>query len=137
MELNRYSKKDSQNRKYINDVLFKSKYQNGLFGEPAVDVTKAVLESKGKELAYVGKYLEKNKNMSLNEALVKGREAYRNREALEALALLGTYGTVSTIPAYAIGKTIDNRRIDEYRSEHPNTKKTDTEILKMIRYGGV
>lgn len=134
--LNRYAKIDQRNRVNIETALFKQKYENGLFGNAKYETIKnQALKGKGKELAYVGKYLNENRNMTLKEAQRKATLKMATRNLAEGTALLGASTAATYVPYAAVGYAANRAEINSYRKKHPNSKKTDEEILKMLQQG--
>lgn len=127
-ELAKYAKRNAKNRSYIETALFKEKYKDGLFNRN--DNSKQyAFDEKGRELAYVGKYLSKNKNMTLEDAKLFGELKSNLRDLAESV----TWLTTTAVAPYAVtSKAIQNRQVAKYRETHPNSKKTDAEIIKLL-----
>lgn len=128
-ELNRYAKKEAENRVNIENTLFNMRYKDGIFKRPKNIAEIAAIKGKGKELAYAGQYLSKNKNMTLNEAMEKAGKKKEIRDRIENSTIL----TTSLLLPYAGIQYAGNRRkINSYRTKNPNSKLTDTEILRAL-----
>lgn len=132
--LSRYSKMDEVNRRNIETAIFRSKYKNGLFGESDFNAVNEALKSNGKKLSYVGEYLSKNKDMSLDEAVKKATKRYNRRLTAEGIALTSV-ASAYLYGGYSAPTAVEKRvLINKYRKEHPNTRMTNAEILKKT-YG--
>lgn len=134
--LKRYSKMSNKNREYVETAVFKRKYGNGLFTNERYINEKIIkneaLARRGKEYAYAGKYLTKNKDMSANEAFAKARKKFENRKKIDRLVTTAT-GEAAVISA-GLGAGYAKRKsmINTYRKDHPNTKMSDDEIVKLL-----
>ena len=126
--LEKYRNKDAINRVNVENALFNIRYKDGLFNRPKDVAEKAAISGKGKELAYVGQYLSKNKNMSLEEAMEKGRKKKVIRDVIDLSAI----ASISATPIAGLQYADNRRKINSYRTEHPNSKMTDTQILRAL-----
>ena len=135
--LKRYSKMSGKNRSNVELAIFKDKYKNGPFSEDRYKKEaqlKEVLKSrKGKEYAYAGAYLSKNKDMSVDDAFAKASKKYKNRKKMDRRIAKTTGETVAISAGLTYGYAKRRRMIDSYRKEHPRTKLTDKEILKQLQ----
>lgn len=126
--LSKYAKNEAANRVNIENALFNMRYKDGVFNRPKYVAEKAAIQGKGKEMAYVGQYLSKNKNMSLEEAMEKGQKKKAVRDFIDLTAV----ASIAATPLAGLQYADNRRKINSYRSEHPNSKKTDTEILRAL-----
>lgn len=130
--LSKYYKLNAKNQSYVDTAILKGKYQNGAFNKTDIGIKDIATKHKGKQLAYAGKYLSENKDMTYTEAMAKAKAKYNARQTAEGAALL----TVSTIGTYApfaaLTTAANSKQINDYRSKHPNSNMTDKEILKML-----
>ena len=132
--LERYSKKSANNRSAVETALFKAKYRKGLFDTETADtlIKADTILGRGKEYEYIGKNLIKNKNMSYEEAAAKARKQYNTRKKVDKYVDKTAYLTGAFAPVIAGSYVKNQRKIDNYRAEHPNTKLTDREIQKLL-----
>lgn len=132
--LQKYSSLNDKNKQYIEDVLFKVKYENGLFNRNDRFSKHQSFKENGKAVAYAGKYLSKNKNMSVNEAIRKGQIKKDRIDKIQAGAIFTVGYTVGSAPLVGANYVYRQRQIDNYRAEHPNTKMSNTQILRTLNY---
>lgn len=91
-------------------------------------VAKYLNGRKGSTMARAGKYMERNANMKVSEALKKAEKV----DASIASAKLGAVTAAIYAPSIATSYAINQAKINRYVAKHPNTKLTDAEILKLV-----
>ena len=128
-QLGRYAAKSTKNAEYIDKVL-------AGITDVSKDLTKDrvirnhTLAERGTELTRAGKYLSKNKSMSVDKALVKARKVESAIGTAKAVGAMGlVYAPVATLPtAYR------NLKVRQYLKDNPNTKLTYKQIKDMSGY---
>lgn len=128
--LERYSKLNDKNKTYVENVLFKAKYENGLFNRNESFAKHQSFKENGKALAYAGEYLSKNRNMSVNEAMKKATIKKERMDKIQSYTTL----TAAAGPLVGMNYVYKQRQIDNYRAKHPNTKMSNTQILRTLSY---
>lgn len=81
---------------------------------------------KGSIIADAGKYMTKNSNMTVDQAIEKAKTKRSRQESAEAYAYLGLLVT----PYVAAQKAAQTKYARDYLAKHPNTKKTYREIIR-------
>ena len=130
--LKRYAAKSVKNEKYLDKVAEKYIEQHGT--QKTVDTFgRMMFRKEGHVLADAGRYLSKNEKMTLDEAMKKARKKDDVMSSLNTAAQLA--GTTATVYAPVKGVTVamEQRAIEKYIAEHPNTKLTTAEIRKKYR----
>lgn len=118
--LSRYAAKTAKNEKYIDKFLEKA-------GE-SYNVKDAAKNRMGALMAEAGKYLSKNNNMTVSEAMQKAKTKAYYKDTTE-----DTIKTIATIyaPLAVATRASNDRLVKQYLKEHPNTKKTYNEIVRI------
>jgi hypothetical protein len=87
-----------------------------------------VRRERGELAVKAGKYLEKNEDMTAAQAMAKAAKHKKIVDnVVSSASSVSFFGTVAGVE-YAMAKS----QINNYRDEHPNTKLTDVEILKIL-----
>ena len=118
--LSRYSSKNARNSEAISKVI------DSLSDE---QVTKYVKSRKGSIVSDAGKYMTKNKNMTVDQAIKKATTKRSRQDAAEGYAYLG----LMTAPFVAYKSAAQNRYVRQYIKDHPNTDLTYAQIARMYK----
>ena len=132
-ELSRYAAKSAKNSEYIDKVVDAINYRwrgttqinpNGM----AEDVRNLMKQQKGSTLARAGKYMTKNSKLTVYEAIEKAEKI----DNVEDVAKFIAGNTALYGGSYAAVSAMNNRKVEKYIAEHPNTTLSNKEILKML-----
>lgn len=115
--LSRYFAKDLKNSEGVDKVI------NSLSDKQIVNY---MTERKGSIVADAGKYMTKNSNLTVNQAIAKATKKRSRQDSIEGSAYLG----LMVAPYVAVKKYGQSKYVRDYIKEHPNTKKTYNEIIK-------
>lgn len=131
-QLSKYAAKSAKNSEYINkvvDAINDRDRNQPWFKGQSEDIGIFTRREKGATLARAGRYMTKNSKLTVDQA-IKRAEKVDNAEDVAKFIASNTafYGGI-----YAVARTSDNRKVEKYIKEHPNTKLTNVEILKKVK----
>lgn len=120
--LTRYNNKKQINAERIDKVI--SQLSNE-------DIAKYVKGERGSVIADAGKYMSKNKNLTVDAAIKKAQarqDKIAGAEGLTALSLM------TVAPSMVINNYNNNKYVRDYLAKNPDTKLTYKQIKKMSQY---
>ena len=131
--LKRQAAKNLKNDKYIQTAVGKYVERHG--NDKSVElVVDKMFKKEGHVLADAGRYLTKNKNMNIDQALEKAKKKDDVASAINTGAQLTGLMTVMSAPIVGVSKAAEQRAIEKYIEKHPNTKLTTKELRKRYKY---
>lgn len=122
--------KSNKNSKYIDKAIteqLKVMKDRNMSVDAESYLRKQALKRKGVVLADVGKYMTKYDKLTFEQA---SKIASSKRAVTSTMKTASYYGLMAS-PVVAISAYDKNRYVRNYLNEHPNTKKTYSEISKM------
>lgn len=126
-QLSKYAAKSERNSKRVERVVSALKdHEDQEWAKKTVD--DYLKGRKGSSIARAGKYMERNANMKVSEAIKKSKDV----DAKLATAGFVAATAAAYAPSLAVDYAINQMKINRYVSKHPNTKLSDAEILKRI-----
>ena len=115
--LTRFAEKSAKNREGVDKII------NSL-SDKQIDTY--MKNRKGSIVADAGKYMAKNSNMTVDQAIAKATKKRSRQDSAQAYAYLG----LSLTPYIAAKKAAQTKYARDYLAKHPNTKKTYNEIIR-------
>lgn len=126
--LSRYSKKVANNSKYIDAALARLSTADDLIDEE--NAMKYVMSRKGSVLSDAGKLVTKHEKMSIDTAM---KIANKKRNAEETASAIAMIAPGATAYGVLLADGHNNKMIQRYKKQHPNTTMTDKQILSMLK----
>lgn len=120
--LTRYNNKKQINAERIDKVI--SQLSNE-------DIAKYVKGERGSVIADAGKYMSKNKNLTVDAAIKKAQA--RQDKIAGAEGLMGL-SLMTVVPHMLINNYNNNKYVKDYLAKNPDTKLTYKQIKKMSQY---
>lgn len=120
--LSKHAARNAKNTRYVDKAI------EELTKKGDDNRTHNIFKQEGKVLADAGRYITMHENMSIDTAM---RIARSKKAASNAVNTVEDYASV-IVPISAVSAVRNNRKINNYRNEHPNTMLTDNEILRLV-----
>ena len=121
-ELAKYATKSAKNAANIDRVLGAAKDSD------SKNITALMKSRSGSTIARAGRYMEKNSNLTVREALSKAKDF--DDAVTSAKTIAGTAAFYASV--YKVNKSL---AVESYIRDHPNTKMTTKEIERMLARG--